>query len=70
MFALQVRELGTGAFGTAQLMRDRTSGELVAVKYIQLRDVSRSGGAAGCCRYDVRALLLPHVQRCSVHSQA
>ncbi|PRW58457.1 sucrose nonfermenting 1(SNF1)-related kinase [Chlorella sorokiniana] len=41
-FGLQyerVRELGSGAFGTAQLMRDRGTGELVAVKYIPLRYV-------------------------------
>ena len=38
--AAQVRELGSGAFGTAQLMRDKQSGELVAIKYIPRRDVS------------------------------
>lgn len=40
----QVRDLGIGSFGTAVLVRDRRSGELVAVKYILLCDVSRS-----CC---------------------
>ncbi|KAI7835522.1 hypothetical protein COHA_010568, partial [Chlorella ohadii] len=37
-----VKELGSGAFGTAQLMRDRANGELVAIKYIALRDVDHN----------------------------
>ena len=39
LLAAQVRELGSGAFG-AQLMCDNTTGELMAIKYIPLRDVS------------------------------
>ncbi|KAI7844120.1 hypothetical protein COHA_002258 [Chlorella ohadii] len=35
----KVRNLGIGSFGTAVLVRDRRSGELVAVKYIPLTDV-------------------------------
>lgn len=30
-----VRDIGSGNFGVARLMRDRQTGELVAVKYIE-----------------------------------
>ena len=32
---LQVRDIGSGNFGIARLMRDRATGELIAVKYIE-----------------------------------
>ena len=32
---LQVRDIGSGNFGIARLMRDRVTGELIAVKYIE-----------------------------------
>ena len=35
---LQVRDIGSGNFGIARLMRDRTTGELIAVKYIERGD--------------------------------
>lgn len=56
--AAQVRELGSGAFGTAQLMRDRQSGELVAIKYIPRRDVS-AACRHPCNRCCAAALHLP-----------
>jgi hypothetical protein len=31
---LQIRELGKGNFGVANLMKDKASGEKVAVKYL------------------------------------
>jgi hypothetical protein len=31
---LQIRDLGSGNFGVAKLMRDRRTNELVAVKFI------------------------------------
>ena len=31
----QVKELGSGNFGVAKLMKDRSTGELVAVKFIE-----------------------------------
>jgi hypothetical protein len=33
--AQQVRDLGCGSFGVAQLMRDTATGELVAVKKLE-----------------------------------
>lgn len=33
-----VRDIGSGNFGVARLMRDRQTGELVAVKYIERGD--------------------------------
>ena len=33
-----VREIGSGNFGVARLMRDKLSGEFVAVKYIERGD--------------------------------
>lgn len=32
---LQVKDIGSGNFGVAKLMRDRQTGELVAVKFIE-----------------------------------
>ena len=32
---VQVRDIGSGNFGIARLMRDRVSDELIAVKYIE-----------------------------------
>ena len=37
--SLQVKSLGRGCYGEAMLMRDKATGELVAVKYIEKRKV-------------------------------
>ena len=31
----QVRDIGSGNFGVAKLMKDKTTGELIAVKFIE-----------------------------------
>ena len=31
----QIKDIGSGNFGVAKLMRDKTTGELVAVKFIE-----------------------------------
>jgi hypothetical protein len=35
---VQIRDIGSGNFGTAKLMRDKRTAELVAVKFIQRGD--------------------------------
>lgn len=45
----QIRELGHGAYGTAVLMRQRQTSELVAVKFIERgTSVSGGGGVVPC----------------------
>jgi hypothetical protein len=40
----QIRDIGSGNFGVARLMRDKVSNELVAVKFIERGSrVSRGG---------------------------
>ena len=50
----QIRELGHGAYGTAVLMRNRETGEMVAVKFIERGAQAR--GLAGGCRHTLRRL--------------
>lgn len=38
---LQIRDIGSGNFGVAKLMKDRKTGELVAVKFIERGDKVR-----------------------------
>ena len=43
---VQIRDIGSGNFGVAKLMRDRKSGELVAVKFIERGEKVRQGARA------------------------
>ena len=57
---MQIRDLGSGNFGVAKLVRDRVSNELVAVKFIERGDRVRSAGLGsrlrvGHCVLDVGA---------------
>jgi hypothetical protein len=59
--ATQIRDIGSGNFGVAKLMRDRKNNELVAVKFIQRGDRVRSA----CCDSTLH-LCVCVVQRCAV----
>lgn len=47
----QIRDLGSGNFGVAKLMRDRRTNELVAVKFIERGQKARPGIAWICMQY-------------------
>lgn len=53
----QVRDIGSGNFGVAKLMKDKQSGQLVAVKFIERGEKVRFKQASGPC-YS-RSSLLP-----------
>jgi hypothetical protein len=44
---LQIRDIGSGNFGVAKLMRNKATNELVAVKYIERGERVRGGARAG-----------------------
>lgn len=51
-----VRDIGSGNFGIARLMRNKMTGELVAVKYIERGEKVRSvffPFVLSCCSYSV-----------------
>lgn len=43
----QIRDIGSGNFGVAKLMRDKQTGELVAVKFIERGE--KVGSLPRCC---------------------
>ena len=48
----QIRDIGSGNFGVAKLMRDKQTGELVAVKFIERGDkVGVQGPTCRCVRW-------------------
>lgn len=44
---MQIRDIGSGNFGVAKLMRNRVTNELVAVKFIERGERVRRGSGAG-----------------------
>lgn len=60
----QVKDLGSGNFGLARLERDRATGELVAVKYIERGEGVRAAPGCLCCRAHARDSPAPCAKRC------
>ena len=42
--SLQIKDIGSGNFGVAKLMKNKATGELVAVKFIERGEMVRGGG--------------------------
>lgn len=54
LISIQIRDIGSGNFGVAKLMRDKVTGELVAVKFIERGEKVSLGGSSSASHVSVR----------------
>ena len=61
----QIRDIGSGNFGVAKLMRDKQTGELVAVKFIERGEKVGSLPRCSAPRKCIQLTLTCSLARCS-----